>query len=111
MGILVEGLFYNLKEGLTLVTGSRIKATQHSYSPGHALNFLVFEGLKEGMTFNLWVITAGSIPPMSSLFQVKTSTFFFKKRMRRSLMSSANLDLMQARCSGWSSSYTGSSSS
>ena len=41
--------------------------------------------LKEGVTFSLWVITAGSIPPMSSCFQANTSTFCFKKWMRRSL--------------------------
>ena len=49
-------------------------------------------GLKVGMTFSLWVIIAGSIPPMSSCFQANTSTFCFKKQMRRSLTSSANLD-------------------
>ena len=35
----MEGLFQNLKEGLTLVTGSGHKATQHNYSPRQALNF------------------------------------------------------------------------
>ena len=51
-------------------------------------------GLKEGMTFSLWVITVGSIPPMSSCFQANSSTFCFKKRMRKSLTSSTNLDPM-----------------
>ena len=51
-------------------------------------------GLKEGLAFSLWVMTARSIPPMSSYFQANTSTFCFKKWMRRSLMSSASLDLM-----------------
>ena len=51
-------------------------------------------GLKEGLTFSLWVITAWSIPPISSYFQANTSIFCFKKRMRRSLMSSASLDPM-----------------
>ena len=68
-------------------------------------------GLKEGVTFNLWVITAGSIPPMSSCFKANTSSFCFKKGMRRSLTSSVNLDPIWARCSGWPSSCTGSSSS
>ena len=44
MGILVEGLFQNLKEGLTLVAGFGHKATQRSYSLGQALDSLVFEG-------------------------------------------------------------------
>ena len=34
----MEGLLQNLKEGLTLFTGSGHKATQRSYSPGQALN-------------------------------------------------------------------------
>ena len=38
----------------------------------------LFDGFEEGVTFSLWVITAGSIPPMSSCFQANTSTFFFK---------------------------------
>ena len=38
---------------------------------------------------NCWVDS-----PMSSCFQAKTSTFCFKKRMRRSLTSSASLDPM-----------------
>ena len=50
--------------------------------------------LKEGLTFNLWVITAGSTPPMSSCFQDNTSMFCFRKRMRVLLMPSANLDPM-----------------
>ena len=51
-------------------------------------------GLKDRLTFSLWVITAGSIPPMSSCFQVNTSMFCFKKWMRRLLTSSASLDPM-----------------
>ena len=51
-------------------------------------------GLKKGMRFSLWVTTTGSIPPMSSYFQANTSTFFFKKWMRRSLKSLTNLDPM-----------------
>ena len=51
-------------------------------------------GLNEGLTFSLWVMTAGSIPPMSSCFQANTSTFCFRKWMRRSLTSSASLDPM-----------------
>ena len=61
---------------------------------GAKLLLLCLKGLKEGMTFSLWVITAGSISPISSCFQANTSTFFFKKRMRRSLTSLANLDPM-----------------
>ena len=49
-------------------------------------------GLKERLTFNLWVITAGSTPPMSSCFQANTSMFCSRKRTREFLMSSANLD-------------------
>ena len=51
-------------------------------------------GLKEGLTFSLWVMTAGSILPMSSYFKANTFTFCFKKWMRRSLTSSASLDPM-----------------
>ena len=51
-------------------------------------------GLKDGLTLSLWVITVGSIPPMSSCFQVNTSMFFFRKRIRGLLMSSASLDPM-----------------
>ena len=51
-------------------------------------------GLKEGLTFSLWVMTAGSIPSMSSCFQANASTFCFKKWMRRSLTSSGSLDSM-----------------
>ena len=32
-------------------------------------------GLKDGLTFNLWVITVGSIPHMSAFFHAKTSLF------------------------------------
>ena len=51
-------------------------------------------GLKEGLTFNSWVIIAGSTPPMSSCFQVNTSMFYFRKKMRELLTPSANLDPM-----------------
>ena len=51
-------------------------------------------GLKDGLTFSLWVITAESIPPMSSYFQANTSMFFFRKRMGGLLMSLASLDPM-----------------
>ena len=51
-------------------------------------------GLKEGLMFSLCVITAGSIPPISSYFQANTSMFSFKKWMKRSLTSLANLDPM-----------------
>ena len=61
---------------------------------GAKLLLLCLTGLKEGLTFSLWVIAARSIPPMSSCFQANTSIFCFKKRMRRSLTSSANLDPM-----------------
>ena len=52
---------------------------------GVKLLIFCFTGLTKGATFSLWVITAGSIPPMSSCFKANTSTFFFKRRMRRSL--------------------------
>ena len=40
--------------------------------------------LKKGLTFSLCVITAGSIPSVSSFFQANTSIFCFKKWIRRS---------------------------
>ena len=49
-------------------------------------------GLKDGLTFNLWVITVGSIPPMSACFHAKTSLFCLKKWIRRFLRSSASLE-------------------
>ena len=54
----------------------------------------LFEGFEEGLMFSLCVITAGSIPPISSYFQANTSIFYFKKWIRRSLTSLANLDMM-----------------
>ena len=51
-------------------------------------------GLKEGLMLSLCVITTGSIPPISSCFQANTSIFCFKKWIKRSLTSLANLDLM-----------------
>ena len=39
-------------------------------------------GLKDGLTFSLWVITVGSIPPMSAYFHAKTSLFCLKKWIR-----------------------------
>ena len=50
--------------------------------------------LKKGLTFSLWVITAGSTLPMSSYFQANTSLFCSRKRMRGLLMPSASLDPM-----------------
>ena len=50
--------------------------------------------LKDRLTFSLWVITMGLIPPMSSCFQANTSMFCFKKWMRRLLTSLASLDHM-----------------
>ena len=40
--------------------------------------------------FSLCVITAGSIPLISSCFQANTSILFFKKWIRRSLTSLAS---------------------
>ena len=50
------------------------------------VKFLLFclTGLKEGLMFSLCVITAGSIPPISSCFQANTSMFCFKEWMIRS---------------------------
>ena len=62
------------------------------YLSGAKLLLFCLTGLKEGLTFNLWVITAGSTLLMSSCFQANTSMFFSRKRMRELLMSSANLD-------------------
>ena len=64
------------------------------YLSGTKLLLFCLTGLKEGLMFSLCVITAGLIPPISSCFQVHTSIFCFKKWIRRSLMSLANLDPM-----------------
>ena len=64
------------------------------YLSGAKLLLFCLTSLKDGLTFNLWVITTGSIPPMSSCFQENTSVFYFKKWMRRLLMSLASLDPM-----------------
>ena len=61
---------------------------------GAKLLHFCFTGLKEGLAFSLWVMIVGSIPPISSCFKTNTSTFCFKKWMRRSLTSSASLDLI-----------------
>ena len=61
---------------------------------GAKLLLFYLTGLKDGLTFCLWVITAGSIPPMSSCFQANTSMFCFKKWMRRLLTSLSSLDPM-----------------
>ena len=44
--------------------------------------------------FSLCVVTTGLIPPISSFFQVNTYILCFKKWIRRSLTSLANLDPM-----------------
>ena len=62
---------------------------------GAKLLLFYLTGLQKGLTFNLWVITARSTPPMSSYFQVNTSMFCFRKRMRVLLMPSTNLDPVQ----------------
>ena len=64
------------------------------YLSGDKLLLFFLTGLKEGLMFSLCVITEGSIPPISSCFQANTSMFYFKKWMRRSLTSLANLDPM-----------------
>ena len=64
------------------------------YLSGAKLLLFYLTGLKEGLMFSLCVITAESIPPISSCFQVNTSIFCFKKWIRRSLTSLANLDPM-----------------
>ena len=61
---------------------------------GAKLLLFYLTGLKGGLTFSLWVITAGSIPLMSYCFQTNTSMFCLKKWMRRLLTSSASLDPM-----------------
>ena len=61
---------------------------------GAKLLLFYLTGLNGGLTFSLWVITAGSIPPMSCCFQANTSMFCLKKWMRRLLTSSASLDPM-----------------
>ena len=64
------------------------------YLSGVKLLLFCLTGLKEGLTFDLWVITAWSTPPMSSCFQANTSMFYSRKQMRGLLMSSANLNPM-----------------
>ena len=64
------------------------------YLFGAKLILFCLTSLQEGLTFNLWVITARSTPPMSSYFQANTSMFYFRKRMRELLMPSAKLDPM-----------------
>ena len=51
-------------------------------------------GLKEGLMFSLCLFTTGLIPPIPSCFQENTSILCFKKWIRRSLTSLANLDPM-----------------
>ena len=61
---------------------------------GVKLLLFCLTGLKKGLMFSLWVITEGLTPPISSYFQANTSIFCFKKWIRRSLTSLANLDTM-----------------
>ena len=61
---------------------------------GEKLLFFCLTSLKEGLMFSLCAIIAGLIPPISSCFQANTSRFYFKKWIRRSLTSLANLDPM-----------------
>ena len=61
---------------------------------GAKLLLFCLTDLKDGLTFSLWVITAGLIPPMSSCFQANTSMFCFRKRMRGLLKYLASLDPM-----------------
>ena len=51
-------------------------------------------GLKEGLTFSLWLITGRLTSPMSSCFRANTSMFCFEKRMRGLMMPSVSLDPM-----------------
>ena len=76
---------------------------------GAKLIIFYFTELNDGLTFSLWVIIVGSIPPMSSCFQANTSMFCFRKRMGGLLMSLTSLDPTYTRCSGWSPSCTDSS--
>ena len=64
------------------------------YLFGVKLLLFYLTGLKEGLMFSLCVITARSIPLISSCFQANTSILCFKKWIRRSLTSLANLDSM-----------------
>ena len=64
------------------------------YLSGEKLLLFCLTGLKERLTFSLWVITAWSTPPMSSCFQANTSMFCSRKRMRGLLIPSASLDLI-----------------
>ena len=61
---------------------------------GAKLLLFCLTGLKDGLKLSQWVITAGSISPMSSCFQANTSMFIFRKWMRGPLVSSASLDPM-----------------
>ena len=82
---------------------SRIALACRSLLTSSSIAFCLFEAklllfcltsLKEGLMFSQCVITARSIPPISFYFQANTSMFCFKKWMRRSLTSLANLDPM-----------------
>ena len=62
------------------------------YLSGAKLLLFCLIGLKDGLMFNLWVITVGSIPPMSACFHAKTSLFYIKKWIRWFLRSFASLE-------------------
>ena len=61
---------------------------------GAKLLLFCLTGLKDGLTFSLCVITAGSVPPMSACFHAKTSLFCLKKWVRELLRSSVSLEPM-----------------
>ena len=61
---------------------------------GAKLLLFYLTGLKARLMFCLCVINARSIPPITCCFQANTSIFCFKKWIRGSLTSLANLDSM-----------------
>ena len=64
------------------------------YLSGAKLLRFCLTSLKDGLVFNLWVIIAGSIPPMSACFHAKMSLFCLKNCVRRPLRSFASLEPM-----------------
>ena len=61
---------------------------------GAKLFIFYLTGLKDGLTFSLCVMMAGSIPPISAFFHAKTSLFYLRNWVRRLLRSSASLEPM-----------------
>ena len=63
------------------------------YLSGAKLLFYL-TSLKDGLTFSLCVMMAGSIPPISTSFHAKTSLFCLRNWVRRLLRTSTSLEPM-----------------